>query len=82
MSKSNQEDFTRNLVKLLLNYEEDEHHRIIIERQAFQQILLYILKEEVLGMPEVGIEETLFQQELLMIQKEFEEILHLLKRID
>lgn len=82
MRKSSQEDFARNLVKLLLNYEEDEHNRIIIERKAFQQMLLYILKEEVLVMPEADIDETLCQQEMLTIQKEFEEILHLLKRVD
>lgn len=72
----------KDLVELLLNYKEDEHDQIIIERQAFQQILLYILQEEVLGQSILSVDESIFQQELSIIQKECEEILLLLKYND
>lgn len=72
----------KDLVELLLNYKEDEHNQIIIEPQAFQQILLYILQEEVLGQSILSVDESIFQQELSIIQKECEEILLLLKYND
>lgn len=72
----------KNLIGLLLDYEEAENERVIIEQRTFQQILLYILMEEVLVMPPKDKDETLYSQEIFNIQKEFEEILHLLKRID
>ncbi len=73
---------TKDLVELLLNYKEDEHNQIIIEPQAFQKILLYILQEEVLGQSILSVDESIFQQELSIIQKECEEILLLLKYND
>lgn len=81
MNKRRKESFMRNLVELLLNYEEDENDRIIIERQTFQQVLLYILMEEVLVTHPEDTNATLFQEVMLATQKEFEEILHLLKRV-